>query len=103
MTRHPPRSTLPRGSACPSAPPVLVGRAGSGLPDVVTPRPETVDEELPPLLGVDLPVPVEVFADPDRDEAEIALGFSARLGIAVEHVQEHARRLRRGRLAGRPH
>src|SRR5207245_9726425 len=68
--------------------------------DVVTPRPETVDEELPPLLGVDLPVPVEVFADPDRDEAEIALGFSARLGIAVEHVQEHARRLRRGRLAG---
>src|SRR2546429_9367944 len=56
-----------------------------------------------PLLGVDLPVPVEVFADPDRDKAEIALGFSARLGIAVEHVQEHARRLRRGRLAGQPH
>src|SRR5262245_44697897 len=67
------------------------------LTELVPARRQTVVEELPPLLGVDLPVPVEVFADPDRDPSQVTLGFSTRQSVAVEGVEQHTRGLDLGR------
>src|SRR6266849_4225365 len=84
--------------------PICPSRVGgaSWLPDLVATRLETVDEELAALFGVELPA-AQVVPDPSRDHAQIALGLSLRLAVALGNVEKHAHGLLRGRCAGQPH